>query len=120
MFIRWQKRLRGPRSGKTDVHWGAVLIEAVRVDGKPRQRYVAYLGGLTEQGIEDVRQRCRFWDRANARLHALSHRLTDQDRNRIVAKLATRVPIPTRHEHAQSQEPPVSWDVTQVRRRHRN
>jgi hypothetical protein len=74
MFIRWAKRLRGHRGGKTYVHWGAVLIEAVRVDGKPRQRYVAYLGGFSEQGIENVHQRCRFWDRVNERLHALSDR----------------------------------------------
>jgi hypothetical protein len=67
MFIRWQKR-----QGKTDVYWGAVLIEAVRVDGKPRQRYVAHLGGFTEQGIENVHQRCRFWDRVNERLHAVA------------------------------------------------
>ena len=105
------------------MYWGAVLIASVRVDGKPRQRYVAYLGGFTEQGIEHVHQRCRFWDRVNEWLHALSHRLTDEDRNRIVAKLATGVPPPTRQNHAKSHEPldqPVSWDVIQVRRRHRN
>jgi hypothetical protein len=86
------------------------------LDGKPRQRYVAYLGGFTEQGIENVHQRCRFWDRVNERLHALSHRLTDEDRNRIVAKLATGVPVPMRQEH-ESHEP---LDVMEVRRRHRN
>jgi hypothetical protein len=105
------------------VYWGAVLIEAVRVDGKPRQRYVAYLGGFTEHGIEHAHQRCRFWDRVNERLHALSHRLTDEDRNRIVAKLATRVPVPTCQDHAKSHEPPdqpVSWEVMQVWLRHRN
>ena len=82
------------------MYWGAVLIEAVRVDGKPRQRYVAYLGGFTEHGIEHAHQRCRFWDRVNERLRALSHRLTDEDRNHIVTKLATRVPVPTRQDHA--------------------
>jgi hypothetical protein len=115
MFIRWAKRLRGPRGGKTNVYCGA--------DRGSARRYVAYLGGFTQQGIESVHQRCRFWDRVNERLHALSHRLTDEDRNRIVAKLATRVPVPTRQEHAQSHSPPdrpVNWDVMQVRRRHRN
>jgi hypothetical protein len=29
---------------------------------------------------------------------------TDQDRNRIVAKLATRVPVPTRQERAQADQ----------------
>jgi hypothetical protein len=74
---------------------GQVLIEAVRVDAKPRQRYVAYLGGFTDQGSRTC---IRFWDQVNERLQALSHRLTDEDRNRTVAKLATRVPVPTRQE----------------------
>jgi hypothetical protein len=47
-----------------------------------------------------MHQRCRFWDRVNNRLRALSHWLTDEDRNHIVAKLATRVPVPTREDHA--------------------
>jgi hypothetical protein len=38
MFIRWHKRRRQPRSGKTDVHWGVALTEATRIDGKPRQQ----------------------------------------------------------------------------------
>jgi hypothetical protein len=106
MFIQWQKRERwGWRrwhNNPVDVHWGAVLIEAVRVDGKPRQRHVAYLGSFTERGIESVHQRCWFWDRVTVRLHSLSNHLTDEDRNRIITELAAKVLVPTRQEYAQS------------------
>jgi hypothetical protein len=77
------------------------LIEVTRVGGTPRHRYVAYLGSFTEQGIECVYQRCWFWDRVNERLHALPNPLTDEDRNRIIAEIASKVPVPTRAEHAQ-------------------
>jgi len=101
MFIRWHKRQRQPRSGKTDVHWGVALTEATRINGKPRQRHVAYLGSFTEQGIESVDQRCRFWDRVNTRLHALPNQLTNEERNRIIGEIAIKVPVPTTAEHAQ-------------------
>jgi len=102
MFIRWHKRQRQPQSGKkTDVHWGAALTETTRIDGKPRQRHVAYLGSFTEHGIKSMHQRCLFWDRVNERLQAVSNRLTEEQRNRIVAEIASRVPVPTRAEHAQ-------------------
>jgi hypothetical protein len=104
MFIRWQKRERWGwgRNKPVDVHWGAVLIQAVRVDGKPRQRHVAYLGSFTERGIESVHQRGWFWDRVTARLDAPSNRLTDEDRNRIITELAAKVLVPTRQEYAKS------------------
>jgi hypothetical protein len=90
MFIRWHKR-----QGKTDVHWGAVLVEAVRVDGKPRQRHVAYLGGFSERRIDSVDQRRRFWGQVKTRLHALAGRISDEDRNRIIGEIAGIVPVPT-------------------------
>jgi hypothetical protein len=61
----------------------------------------AYLGSFTEQGIKIVHQRCWFWDRVHTRLHALPIQLTDEDRNRIIAEIASKVPVPTRAEHAQ-------------------
>ena len=100
MFIRWHKRQRS-RSGKNDAHWGVALTEATRINGKPRQRHIAYLGSFTEQGIDSVHQRGRFWDLVNTRLHALADRLTDEDRTRIIGEIASRVPVPTPAEHEQ-------------------
>jgi hypothetical protein len=111
MFIRWHKR-----QGKTDVHWGAVLVEAVRVDGKPRQRHVAYLGGFSERRIDSVDQRRRFWSQVKTRLHALADRLSDEDRNRIIGEIASRVllsrsrAVPTA-EHAQPSKLPCDDDL---------
>jgi hypothetical protein len=39
------------RTREPDVHWAAIIVESVRVDGKPTQRHVAYLGGITESAI---------------------------------------------------------------------
>jgi hypothetical protein len=60
MFVRWQKRQRKRRvfGGEgPDMHWAAILSESERVDGKPVQRHIAYLGGLTESAIELPAQR---------------------------------------------------------------
>jgi hypothetical protein len=120
MYVRWQSRkrrkpqfghygktIRDARRGgdrfiaragtnERDQHWRAILVENVRIDGKPTQRHVAYLGGITESGIEIVAQRCFFWDKVRERLDAL--RLTDADRRQIEATVAERVPRPTRKQ----------------------
>jgi hypothetical protein len=57
----------------TRVHWDAVLVEAVRVDGTPRQRYVGCLCGIGQE-IDSVRgatRRRMFWDQVMDRLHDL-------------------------------------------------
>ena len=115
MFIRWHKRQRS-RSGKTDVHWGVALTEATRIDGKPRQRHVAYLGSFTEQGIESVHQRCRFWDLVNTRLHGLADRLTEEERNRIIGEIAIRVPVPMPAEHAQDDSDRANREIEDLLR----
>jgi hypothetical protein len=104
MFIRWHRRPRINRwSGKiTDVHWGVALTASVRVGGKPRQRHVAYLGGITESRMQSVHQRCWFWDQVSERLYALDNQMTNEDRNRIIAEIAAKVPMPSRDEHAKS------------------
>jgi hypothetical protein len=95
MFVRWQSRKRATRefggwgkplknvryrghhgisrrgSNKQDVHWAAILVESVRVKGKPAPRHVAYLGGITESAIEIAAQRRFFWDEVTERLDGL-------------------------------------------------
>jgi ribosomal protein S4E len=41
MYIRWQTRS----------HRAIILVENVRVDGRPRKKYVAYLAGFDEQQV---------------------------------------------------------------------
>ena len=99
MFVRWQSRKhirpQFGRHGAADVRWTAVVAETRRVDGKPRQRHVAYLGSITERGMQIDLPRCNFWDRVAARLDALGNQITATDRNRIEAAIADKVPRPT-------------------------
>jgi hypothetical protein len=41
MYIRWQTRR----------HRAIILVENVRVDGRPRQKHVAYLAGFDERRV---------------------------------------------------------------------
>ena len=120
MFIRWQSRKRGsPAFGPTarlrgrvvradtlklDVHWAAILGEAGRVDGKPRQEHVAYHGGITESAIEILPQRCYFWDEVTERLDQLRNRISPDERQRIENAIADRVPLPAPADFVQTAE----------------
>src|SRR5258708_29036979 len=65
MFVRWQeyksraksRRLREFRKKHGPHRLRAILVETVRIDGKPHQRYLAYLGSVQA----DRRDRPRFW-----------------------------------------------------------
>jgi hypothetical protein len=121
MFIRWQSRKHTERCSylgdHNDVHWRADLVESIRVDGKPRQRHIAYLCGFTEQQFKDqhtgkVReaQQLYVWEHALDCLDRLHNRITNEDRERIETVLAARIgtPKPTREaieaQHAKVRE----------------
>jgi hypothetical protein len=88
MFIRWHitdpvdpryKRMR------------ALLIESVRVDGKPRQRHLAFLGSVTYQDRNDVEERWQFWRNADQALYRLGNRLSPIQRGEVEKALAERI-----------------------------
>jgi hypothetical protein len=97
MFIRWQSRKRqrrqcgSPRAPVDDTHWRAILVECVRVDGKPRQRHVAYIVGFTESAAASLPHRRYIWDRADERLDRLHNRLSSQERKRIEKDLTKKL-----------------------------
>ena len=99
MFVRWQSRERNRsqfgRYGEGDIRWMAVLAETKRVDGKPQQRHIAYLGGITDSAMKIDAQRCHFWDHVSARLDALGNQITPTDRKKVEAAIAKKVPRPT-------------------------
>jgi hypothetical protein len=101
-------RLRGrvvrADTRKLDVHWTAILVEASRVDGKPKQEHIAYLGGITESAIEILPQRCYFWDEVTERLDKLGNRLSPEERQSIESAVAKRVALPTPAEFKQTTE----------------
>jgi hypothetical protein len=62
-------------------------------DGRPALTIVCRLAVITEDRIDDVAERDRFWHDARARLGRL-HRLSGRDRDDIERALANRVPKP--------------------------
>lgn len=94
MFVRWKKApLKKKPSGGVLLY--ASLVESVRIDGKPRQRTVAYLGSIPEAdtlpGGRGVMVRV-FWRDVRKRLAGLG--LDEAAAEGILRKLAERVPVP--------------------------
>jgi hypothetical protein len=85
--VKWQKRPR--RWG--GVRLDAVLVESVRVDGKPRQRALGCLGGLRAADLHQPAAAHAFWRRAGFRLKAF--KLTKAQHAAAVARLSDMVPM---------------------------
>ena len=76
-----------------------MLVESVRVGGKPRQKHIAFLGSTSIDGGD----RWRFWYEVTTSLDRLDNRVLPQDRKRIVAAITKRLgeQAPTRAQIAQ-------------------
>ena len=108
MFIRWIER-PSKTPGYDATALSLILAETKRIDGKPRQRHLAYLGGITDDQIKSPGSRCTFWDSVTAAFERLGNQVTPSDRQRFEAAIAERVPCPSakdykavereRHEH---------------------
>jgi len=60
MFVRWQSR--GNRNSKHyGESWSAILVKSKRINGKPQQQHIAYLGSITAKNLKHDAQRCYFW-----------------------------------------------------------
>lgn len=105
MYVRWQSRKRRRSAygfwNKPDIHWRAVLVENVRIDGKARQRHIAYLGGITESAIalDTPAQRVFFWDKVEDKLSGL--KLSPKARVPIIQAITNRVPSVTAKQREQ-------------------
>jgi hypothetical protein len=104
MYVRWQSRklnknTRWREAG--DVHWRAFLVENVRVDGKPTQRHIAYLGGITERNIahEKPAHRIYFWSGVEQKLAVLN--FSAKERTAIMQVIAKKVPRVTSGQYQQ-------------------
>ena len=119
MYVRWQtyrSKALNPRLRECNdrrMRLRAVLVDSVRVDGKPRQKHVAYLGSiqLDDPGMITVdSDHARFWQRMSAvgkarfwlkvtrRLEYLGNRIDPRDHDRILAFIAEKVAPPTAAE----------------------
>ena len=81
MFVRWQKYKSWKKRGQPRL----LLVEAIRIDGKPRQRYLAYLCSVQA----DRRDRPRFWYNVIRKLDR--RRLSPEERKRITTAIAKKV-----------------------------
>ena len=70
----------------------AILVESVRIDGKPRQRHIACLASIRE--IDAFKAQCKFWETVTCKLNSLHNRVTAEERQRIEAQIAERVRKP--------------------------
>ena len=78
----------------------AVLVECRRVDGNPRQRVVAYLGGIREAYVDERERAHRtFWRGVDERLDALG--LDPETRARVEASVESRVRLVTPENQAE-------------------
>jgi hypothetical protein len=97
MYVRWQtyrsQALNERQAARNDerARLKAVLVESVRVHGKPRQRHVAFLGSLTFEPIGFDSSRSRFRRDVTTQLERLGNRISPEDRDRILASIAERV-----------------------------
>ena len=97
MFVRWQRRTRGrtywgklhPASGGDALV--ATLMKSVRIEGKPRQQVIAYLGTARTVGHQ-----IHFWQEALKRLDEVT--LTPEDRRKTIEQVAAKVGWLTREE----------------------
>lgn len=96
MFVRWQKRMK--RNGVTRLN--AVICESRRVDGKPRQEYIAYLAGIDGVWLDQPRddpdanlKRHEFWEKVEKRLAPLANRFGPDDHHKIREQLNAKVPM---------------------------
>ena len=96
MFVRWQKRKR--RDGVTRLN--AILCASSRVNGKPRQEHIAYLGAIDDVWLDEPRndpqanlKRHDFWEKVEKRLAPLANRLGTDDHHKIREQLNAKVPM---------------------------
>jgi hypothetical protein len=79
MFIRWQnyRSVALWHRGKPPItRVKAILVETVRIDGKPRQKHVAFIASYEANKLDQISTRSTFWRDARQRLDRISDQIT--------------------------------------------
>jgi hypothetical protein len=109
MFVRWKTQVRPYLTKAWDREareyreraparrLSALLVESVRVNGKPRQKHIAYLGSITEAALGCPLSRQQFWHTTFDALDRLQ--LDAADRRKVEEAAMARVPKMTRAEY---------------------
>jgi len=112
VFVKWQRKPRteaGDVVGYRGEFWTipirervvhdhlltATLVESERIDGKPRQRTIGYLGSIREKELTSALARDRTLAEIEQRLDDLGDAVPPAEREHIQAKIHDRVPPPS-------------------------
>jgi len=82
----WQRQ-----TGRPTYALDAVLVESVRISGKPRQKFVAHLTHIPEPLMSMALHRGIFWEEVNARFDEL--KLDETVRAKVTGKLLETIPF---------------------------
>lgn len=68
------------------------MVESVRVDGKPRQKHIAFLGSIASNSLGSLgNSGRRFWYDVTSKLKRLGNRIGPDDYERIIASIAAKI-----------------------------
>jgi hypothetical protein len=96
MYVRWQKKKRRTSQAMLGDLLCVTLVESKRVDGKPRQCVIKYLGSVREEALNHEFGKLRidgFWQSVTAKLDELN--LPKEVRKKIESKIEVRIPRPS-------------------------
>jgi hypothetical protein len=113
MYVRWQLYRSQARDRSLREHndkrarLKAILVESVRISGKPQQKHIAFLGSTSIAGSD----RPRFWHQVTRKLTGLSNRLSPTDREQIVAAISEKLgeQPPTKAELEAFEQQRAQW-----------
>lgn len=90
MYVKWKEY----RSYQRGVVLRAELVESFRdeVTGRPRSRYLGYLGSIQKSYVSDWFTRLCFWECAETRMARLP--LSREQKELAREKLHERIPFP--------------------------
>jgi hypothetical protein len=96
MYVRWLiYKSQARYIHRPHDRWTAILVESIRIDGKPRQRHIACLASF-RPAYDSL---FVFWEKITRKLDSLSNRVTAEERQRIEAQIADTVPCPSREQY---------------------
>jgi hypothetical protein len=87
MFVRWKRKVLKNRKETTLC---AVLCQAYRENGKPKQKVIKYLASVREASIDEV-TRNQFWNEVNEKLKGMD--IDSEKKKKIIEKLSAVVPL---------------------------
>ena len=101
MYVKWQTKRRSKAWYSRGDLLTATLVECHRIDGRPRQKVVSYLGSVRLDFVDQhLVHHLHFWDSVSERLDRMGERIDTATRRRIERKLSERVTRPNATQRA--------------------